>query len=59
MKISELRSTIEEFIVEVLSEVDTDKARGTAIMSKSAKPSDELGTAPCLAESSQERQGDG
>jgi hypothetical protein len=40
MKISELRSTIEEFIVEVLSEVDTDKARGTAIMSKSAKPSD-------------------
>jgi len=40
MKISELKSTIEEFIVEVLSEVDTDKARGTAIMSKSSKPSD-------------------
>jgi hypothetical protein len=40
MKISELKSTIEEFIVEVLSEADTDKSRGTAIMSKSAKPSD-------------------
>jgi hypothetical protein len=40
MKISELKSTIEEFIVEVLSEADVDKTRGTAIMSKSSNPKD-------------------
>lgn len=40
MKISELKSQIEEFIVEVLSEADTDKTRGTAIMSKSSNPKD-------------------
>jgi len=40
MKISELKSTIEEFIVEVLSEADIDKTRGTAIMSKSSNPKD-------------------
>jgi hypothetical protein len=40
MKISELKSTIEEFIVEVLNEADVDKTRGTAIMSRSSNPKD-------------------
>jgi hypothetical protein len=40
MKRSELKKQIEEAIVEILNETDTDKSRGTAIMSKSSNPKD-------------------
>jgi hypothetical protein len=40
MKRSELKKQIEEAIVEILNEVDIDKTRGTAIMSKTSNPSD-------------------
>jgi hypothetical protein len=40
MKRSELKKQIEEAIVEILNETDTDTSRGTAIMSKSSNPKD-------------------
>jgi hypothetical protein len=40
MKKSELKSYIKEMIVSELTEVDTDKTRGTVVMPKTANPTD-------------------
>ena len=39
MKLSELKKYIEENITEILSESDTDKTRGTAVVPRSTSPS--------------------
>lgn len=40
MKKSELKEYIREEIISILSEVDTDKTRGTAVLPKSTNPTD-------------------
>jgi len=40
MKKSDLKLYIREEIIEILSEVDTDKARGTAVLPKTTNPTD-------------------
>ena len=40
MKKSELKEYIKEMIVSELTEVDTDKTRGTVVMPKASNPAD-------------------